>query len=82
MLFVEVKVPVLEQVYDFKVEKKEKVNRVLFDMITKICQKENYNLEGKKDKVLLWDVEQKKILPKDWTMEECGIKTGTRLLIL
>lgn len=82
MVFVEVEMPVFEQVYDFKVEQREKVEKVLFDMITKICQKENCNMEGDWERVLLWNVEQKKILPRDWTIEECGIQNGTRLLLI
>lgn len=82
MVFVEVAVPVFDQIYDFKVEKREKVRKVLFDMITKICQKENCNMEGDWEKVLLWNVEQKKILPRDWTIRECGIENGTRLLLI
>ncbi|MCI8407873.1 MAG: hypothetical protein HFJ09_01180 [Lachnospiraceae bacterium] len=78
----EVEMPVFDHVYDFKVEQREKVGKVLFDMITKICQKENCNLEGDEEKVLLWNVEQKKILPRDWTIEECGIQNGTRLLLI
>lgn len=82
MLFIEVKVPIFEQVYDFKIEEKEKVYKVILDMIRKIGQKEGCNLERKEEQVLLWDMEQARILPRDWTMEECGIKTGTRLLLI
>lgn len=82
MVFVEVELPVFEQVYDFKVEQREKVRKVLFDMITKICQKENCNMEGDWELVLLWNVDQKRILPRDWTIAECGIENGTRLLLI
>lgn len=82
MVFVEVAVPVFDQVYDFKVEQREKVRKVLYNMITKICQKENCNMEGDWEKVLLWNVDQKRILPRDWTIGECGIENGTRLLLI
>lgn len=82
MVFVEVELPVFEQVYDFKVEQREKVRKVLFDMITKICQKENCNMEEDWELVLLWNVDQKRILPRDWTIAECGIENGTRLLLI
>ncbi|MBD5089725.1 MAG: hypothetical protein HDT30_13115 [Clostridiales bacterium] len=82
MLFVEVQVPIFDQVYDFKVEQNERVYKVLLDIIRKICQKEGFYIEEKQEKLFLWDMEQKRILPKDWTMEECGIKTGTKLLLV
>lgn len=82
MVFVEVELPVFEQIYDFKVEQREKVRKVLFDMITKICQKENCNMEEDWELVLLWNVDQKRILPRDWTIAECGIENGTRLLLI
>lgn len=82
MLFVEVEVPMLGQVYDFKVDKREKVEKVLCDMVTKICQKERCVLCGEEDKLLLWNNDFKEILPRDRTMEECGIKTGIRLLLV
>lgn len=82
MLFVEVQVPIFDQVYDFKVEQNERVYKVLLDIIRKICQKEDFYIEEKQEKFFLWDMEQKRILPKDWTMEECGIKTGTKLLLV
>lgn len=82
MLLVEVEAPVFSQVYDFKIERKEKAGKVLSDIVTKICQKEGCNLGGEEENVLLWDREQERILPRDWTIEECGIKTGTRLLLL
>lgn len=82
MLFVEVQVPIFDQVYDFKVEQNERVYKVLLDIIRKICQKEGFYIEEKQEKFFLWDMEQKRILPKDWTMEECGIKTGTKLLLI
>lgn len=82
MVFLEVEVPMLGQVYDFKVEKKAKVEKVLSNMVIQICQKEGCILKGEQEKILLWDTEQKQILPGDWTMEECGIKTGLRLLLI
>lgn len=82
MLFVEVQIPIFDQVYDFKVEQNERVYKVLLDIIRKICQKEGFYIEEKQEKLFLWDMEQKRILPKDWTMEECGIKTGTKLLLV
>lgn len=82
MVFLEVEVPVLGQVYDFKVERKARVERIISGMADQICQKENCDLDGKEEQLLLWDMEQERILPRDWLLEECNIKTGTRLLLV
>lgn len=81
MVFVEVKVPVLCKTYDFKLDRKAKIKEVMNEIIDSVCKKEGCRLCETYSPFLLWDTEKKRILPGDWTVTECGITTGQRLLL-
>ena len=82
MILVDIVVPSVEQTYDFSVDENAQIALVIEEIAEMICQKEHCTIRGNKEELILCRYEGQTVLNKNNTLRECGIATGTRLLLL
>lgn len=82
MVMVEIYVPSVDTQYDFLLEENVKV----FSVIEEICEVLNNKLKGSAQNLnsdfILCSLDYKKILAMDKTLKACGVKDGSRLLLV
>ncbi len=82
MIVVDVAVPGVEQVYDFALDENAEIALVIEEIAEMISQKEHCGLCGSRDELLLCAYGGKAVLDRHATLKECGVVTGSRLLIV
>lgn len=82
MILVDVRVPSLNKVYDFNLEEYALVSVLIEEIVEMICQKEQCEMIGEIEEMLLCEEETQVVLPKHKNLEECGVHTGSRLLLV
>ena len=82
MILVDVVVPSIEQIYDFTLNERTRIELVIEEIVEMISQKEHCVLRGNKEDLILCDHNGQKVLDKNETLQSCGIVTGSRLLLL
>lgn len=82
MILVDIKVPGVEQTYDFSLDENAPIALVMEEIVEMIGQKEHCTIAGNKEELLLCSYERQAVLPKKATLRECGIATGSRLLLV
>ena len=75
MTLVDVYVPSVDHEYDFGLDEKTKISGIIEEIASMVSQKEQCEL-------LLCSMKDKTILPRDKTLEECGILNGSRLILV
>lgn len=82
MIFVDIYVPSVDQEYDFGLDETSKVSSIIEEIVSMINQKEQCELKGNLNGLLLCSVQDMAILPKDKSLKECRISNGRRLLLI
>ena len=82
MVLVEIEVPVLEKRYDFKLNVEEKVGDLMKEILHIICQREHCVLQEKTHPFLLGDLERHILFHPEHRLEDYGVETGSRLVLL
>ena len=82
MTLVDVYVPSVDHEYDFGLDEKTKISGIIEEIASMVSQKEQCELKGRTDELLLCSMKDKTILPRDKTLEECGILNGSRLILV
>lgn len=82
MIMVDVYVPALEREYDFKLDEKRTVLEIKEEVCRLIAQKERCTLQGESREMILCEKQEGDIFLSAQTLEACGIKTGSRLMLL
>lgn len=82
MILVDIYVPSVDREFDFGLEEKAKISGIIEEVASMISQKEQCMLKGNADELLLCSMQDKTILPKDRTLEQCGIRNGSRLILV
>lgn len=82
MVLVDVSVPVLNQIYDFKLDENMEIGILIEEIVEMICQKEQCQIIGNLSEIFLCEVETKEILSKTRTLQESNIHTGSRLMLV
>lgn len=82
MIIAEVFVPSIDKTYDFKFDEDVIVSVVAEEIGAIICQKEQCNVLGDKDNIMLFKAETNQILSMGLSLYENGIKTGDRLMFV
>ncbi len=82
MILVDVEVPVLNQVYDFQTDEYMLVGLLLEELSGLISQKEQVQLVGNVEELMLWDKERRCRLMPESTLSGSGVRTGGKLLLL
>ncbi len=82
MIFVDVNVPAVNKTYDFNLDETVPISLVLEEIVEMICQKEHCSLSGEKGDILLCQYSDQSVLSRNKSLEDCGIKDGTKLILV
>lgn len=82
MILVDVYVPSVDREYDFGLDEKAKISGIIEEVASLVSQKEQCDLKGSLDGLLLCSMQDRAILPKDRTLEQCRIRNGNRLMLV
>ncbi|MEF9916844.1 MAG: hypothetical protein RR746_05720 [Lachnospiraceae bacterium] len=82
-VLVEVHCAAVSKSYDFWIPKKMRISKVIEKMVSDISQHElNNELFNYERQIFMYFYEQRIFLNPDQTVEEAGIVSGTRLMII
>ncbi len=82
MIIAEVFVPSLDKSYEFKLNEDIAVWVVIDEISSVICQKEQCEIKGNKDSLMLFKPEVNQVLSMGLSLYENDIKTGDRLILI
>lgn len=80
MIYVDVFVPVINKVYDFILDENATVGVLTDEIVEIITQREQCVFSGRVDEIMLCLEETATIMPKNRTLFECGVHTGSRII--
>jgi len=82
MILVDVIVSATGRTYDFELEETVSVEVLIREMQEIVCQKEHRRFEEKAGALCLYSKDKEKRLLPDWTLRQCGIRSGETLILL
>jgi uncharacterized ubiquitin-like protein YukD len=82
MILVDVYVPSLDKTYDFSLNEQSPVYAVIEEISEMISQNEQCEMIKDPETLLLCSYDQGKILDRNTCMEEHGIRSGSRLMLV
>lgn len=82
MIISEIYVPIVDKQYEFKLDEDVLVNWIIEEIVSVICQKEQFEIPKNKNEFILYSSENKLILSKNISLYENGINTGDRLVLV
>lgn len=82
MILIDIYVPALDQIYDFRVEECCTAAMILKEVCEMIQQKEQIPTASAESGAVLFDSHTRRMLPPDQTLEECFVKDASRLILV
>lgn len=82
MIFVDVSVPSFDKVYDFNLDENVRIDVIIKEIVEMICQKEQCRLIGNINELVLGSFDGENILQNQKTLKQCGVRTGSRLILI
>lgn len=82
MILVDIKVPMMGRTYNFKLDEMIPLGLAVAEVGDSICQKEQCIPGGSLKQLMLWSEDTSQRLPMDQSGWECGLKNGSRLLLV
>jgi len=82
MILVDIYVPSVDNVYDFQLDERTPVVTIIEEIGELVEQKEHCAISGQMNDLLLCTRKDKRILPKDATLNECNVRTGDSLILV
>lgn len=82
MILVDIYVPSVDQIYNFNLSEDISIAVIVNEIIGMISQKEQTMLNGNQNDMNLYSIRDKRILPRDNTLLDCGIMTGSYLMLV
>ena len=82
MILVDIYVPSVDAVYDFQLDENTPVRAVTTEIGEMLGKKFKVPMQPGAQRFVLCSFEQKAILPGEKTLFMCGIRNGSRLLLL
>ena len=82
MILVDIYVPSLNKVYDFRLNEELRLRTVTDEIADAIGRKEHSRIKGNREQMILCGAGKKIILNPDLTLKEQGIGNGERLIIV
>lgn len=82
MILVDIYVPSTGNTYDFQLDEEVPVCSVIEEISEMIGQKEHCQIAGDRKKLMLCAMRDRKILQRDYTLEQCNIVTGDSLILV
>lgn len=81
MIIVDVVVPIIDKTYDFSIDENTAISTIVEDIVDLIMQKEGVDLKEAPN-MNLFSFAQRRILDHSRTLDECGIDTGDKLVLV
>lgn len=82
MILVDIFVPSVDKTYDFQLNETVTVKMLIEEISEMIGQKERCRIIGNVDDLQLCDKANKCMLSKEKTLNDCGIITGSSLILI
>lgn len=82
MVLVDIYVPSVDKTYDFHLDETASVRVIIEEIAEMIGQKEHTEIAGDINALTLCDRLNQRILPKDASLRECGVRSGSGLLLV
>ncbi|MBQ3200760.1 MAG: EsaB/YukD family protein [Clostridia bacterium] len=82
MIMVDVQVPALDASYDFSLSEHVRVSELIEEIAEMICQRERLRAPRDMEGFTLCAPGTGAVLPKGLTLSECGVTTGSKLMLL
>ena len=82
MIMVDVYVPSVDREYDFEIDENAPVSLVLEEISAMVCQKEQCVLTGDARELILCDRATQRILTPGYSLKECHIGVGAKLILV
>ena len=82
MILVDVYVAAVDKEYNFSLNENISVRTIEDEIIEMIEQKEQTTLAGNREQMTLCDRKGARVLPREYTLRECGIMTGSSMLLV
>lgn len=82
MILVDIYIPSLDKVYDFQVDEKVSVENLVVEVAEMIANETRSGRKSEAEQFLLCSVEKGMILPGKSTLQACGMRNGSRLLLV
>ena len=82
MILVDIYVPSVDRVYDFHLNEKAKVSVVIEEIAEMVSQKEHSQLIGDVSEMLLCEYSNNRVLDRNSTLENLGVCTGEKLILV
>ena len=82
MILVDIYIPSLDKNYDFQVDENVSINSLILEIREMIENETKSEKNREPEKFMLCSMDQKKILEKYYTLKECDIRNGSKLLLV
>ena len=82
MILVDIYVPSVDREFDFGLDERAKISSIIEEVSSMISQKEQCELRGNVEELLLCNMEDSAILPRQKTLEQCNVCNGKRLMLV
>lgn len=82
MILVDIYVPSVDKEYNFNLNESVPIKTILEEITEMIGQKEKTFLNGNLDNIVLCSKDMQSILPKNLSLAECNILTGSSLFLV
>lgn len=82
MILVDVLIPSIGQEFDFELDDTVKISGIIEEIASMAGQKVQCDLKGDISELLLCEMQEGRILPKEKTLSDCQISNGRKLLLV
>ncbi len=82
MVLVDIFVPSVDKEYDFQLSETAEISTVIEEISEMIGQKERTEIVGDINRLQLCHKERQCILDRNRTLAQCGVVTGSRLILV
>lgn len=82
MVLTDIYVPSMDRTYDFWLDESCCISLLAEEICGMIRQREQLGQLWEKEEIVLFDAEKKTKLPGDKTLTECGIRDGSRMILV
>lgn len=82
MILVDIYIPAMDDEYNFMLDENEQVEKIILEITEMVSKKmKDVKAEGTEE-FILYSMEQKKAIEKEKTLYLCGIRDGSRLMLV
>ena len=82
MIIVDIYIPALDTTLDFLLDENKRISTLTGQIVALLEKKLDEKSEAGQEGFLLCSFRQRRILPESLTLKECGITSGSRLLLV